>query len=52
MMCILETEPSFVHHFLPCDRSRFHVLTIGIRSVRAVAAAFAGVLLTKILRVV
>lgn len=47
MLAVLETEPSLADRFLPRDRSPFHILLIGLRGLRAVLCAVAGVLLVK-----
>lgn len=50
MLCILETEQGFNHHFIPVQRPIGHIFLICLRGVRAVMAAVLGMLIIRIYR--
>jgi hypothetical protein len=50
MFCILETEPSLALHFLPMERGLLYLPVATWHGVRAVFAAFVGLLLVKVWR--
>jgi hypothetical protein len=49
MFSILETSPQFTDCFLPVDRPRTHILSVGFRAARAVLAGMVGVVLVKVM---